>query len=262
VPDHPGVWALGDCAWVVDQNTWQPCPPTAQHATRQATCLANNLVADLRAKPKKVFAFKAQGKLASLGHRSAVAEVFGFKLSGFKAWLLWRAIYLMKMPDLDRKVRVSTDWLLDLLLPRDIVQLKTERSASFARQHFEPHEVIFRQGDRGDRLFFVIEGEVEMVRQEASKGEEEVLGRLGPGACFGEMALVNDNPRMATARTVTRVNVLAVDRDAFNALFGSHPPLRLMFEDLIAQRQKGRTDHSQSEPVRDETPTQTRATTS
>jgi len=261
VPDHPGVWALGDCAWVVDQNTWQPCPPTAQHATRQAACLANNLVADLRAKPKKVFAFKAQGKLASLGHRSAVAEVFGVKLSGFKAWLLWRAIYLMKMPDLDRKVRVSTDWLLDLLLPRDIVQLKTERSASFARQHFEPHEVIFRQGDRGDRLYFVIEGEVEMIRQEPSKGEE-VLGRLGPGACFGEMALVNDNPRMATARTVNRVNVLAVDRDAFNALFGSHPPLRLMFQDLIAQRQKGKTEDSQSEPVRNETPSQARATTS
>jgi NADH dehydrogenase len=261
VPDHPGVWALGDCAWVVDQNTWQPCPPTAQHATRQAACLANNLVADLRAKPKKVFAFKAQGKLASLGHRSAVAEVFGVKLSGFKAWLLWRAIYLMKMPDLDRKVRVSTDWLLDLLLPRDIVQLKTERSASFTRQHFEPHEVIFRQGDRGDRLYFVIEGEVEMIRQEPSKGEE-VLGRLGPGACFGEMALVNDNPRMATARTVNRVNILAVDRDAFNALFGSHPPLRLMFQDLIAQRQKGKTEDSQSEPVRNETPSQARATTS
>jgi NADH dehydrogenase len=261
VPDHPGVWALGDCAWVVDQNTWQPCPPTAQHATRQATYLANNLVADLRAKPKNAFAFKAQGKLASLGHRSAVAEVFGLKVSGFKAWLLWRAIYLMKMPDLDRKVRVSTDWLLDLLLPRDIVQLKTERSASFAREHFEPREVIFRQGDRGDRLYFVIDGEVEMIRQEPSKGEE-VLGRLGPGACFGEMALVNDNPRMATARTVTRVNVLAVDRDAFNALFGSHPPLRLMFQDLIAQRQKGKTEDSQSEPVRNETPSQARATTS
>jgi CRP-like cAMP-binding protein len=99
-----------------------------------------------------------------------------------------------------------------------------------------------------------------MIRQEPGKGEE-VLGRLGPGACFGEMALVNDNPRMATARTVDRVNVMAVDRDAFNALFGSHPPLRLMFQDLIAQRQKGRTEPSQSGPVRDETPPQARATT-
>src|SRR3989454_7787779 len=157
VLDHPGVWALGDCAWVVDQNTWKPCPPTAQHATRQATCLAKNLVASLRAEPKQGFAFQARGKLASLGHRSAVADVFGFKLSGLMAWLLWRAIYLMKMPDLDRKLRVSTDWLLDLLLPQDIVMLKIGRSASFGREHFEEREIIFHQGDRGDRLYIVID---------------------------------------------------------------------------------------------------------
>jgi NADH:ubiquinone reductase (H+-translocating) len=240
VLDHPGVWALGDCAWVVDQNTWQPCPPTAQHATRQAGCLAKNLVAGLRGGPKQPFAFQARGKLASLGHRSAVADIFGFKLSGFVAWLLWRAIYLMKMPDFDRKLRVATDWLLDLLLPRDIVQLKIERSASFGREHFEPREIIFRQGDRGDRLYIVIDGEVEIVKQEPEKGEH-VLGRLGPGGCFGEMALVNDNPRMATARTVTQVNLLSVDQDAFDALFAHHPTLRLMFQQLIEERVQGRT---------------------
>jgi len=88
------------------------------------------------------------------------------KLSGFIAWLLWRLIYLMKMSDFDRKLRVSTDWLLDLLLPQDIVQLKIERSASFGREHFEPQEIIFRQGDRGDRLYFIIDGEVEIAKQD------------------------------------------------------------------------------------------------
>jgi NADH:ubiquinone reductase (H+-translocating) len=235
VLDYPGVWALGDCAWVVDHNTWQPCPPTAQHATRQATCLAKNLVAGLHSKPKLAFAFKALGKLASLGHRSAVAEVAGFKLSGFPAWLLWRAIYLMKMPNFDRKVRVSSDWLLDLLLPRDIVQLKIEKSTSFGRAHFEPREVIFRQGDRGDLLYIVVDGEVEMVKQEPGQADL-VLGRLGPGECFGEMALVNENARMATARTLTGVNVLTIDREAFNALFAYHAPLRGMFQQLIDKR--------------------------
>ncbi len=262
VLDHPGVWALGDCAWVVDQNTWQPCPPTAQHATRQAAYLAKNLVAGLRGEPKQAFAFKARGKLASLGHRSAVADIFGLKLSGFPAWLLWRAIYLMKMPDFDRKLRVSTDWLLDLLLPRDIVQLKIERSTSFGREHFEPREIIFRQGDRGDRLYFVIDGEVEIVKQGPGDGEQ-VLGRLGPGGCFGEMALVNDRPRMATARTVTRANLLSVDRDAFVALFAYHPPLRLMFQQLIEERGRGRAGEGQSALSEDETqpPSRSRAAT-
>jgi NADH dehydrogenase len=262
VVDQPGVWALGDCAWVVDQNTWQPCPPTAQHATRQAACLANNLVATLKGQPKQAFAFNARGKLASLGHRSAVADVFGLKLSGFIAWVLWRLIYLMKMPDFDRKLRVSTDWLLDLLLPQDIVQLKIERSASFGREHFEPHEIIFRQGDRGDRLYFIIDGEVEIAKQDPAGGEQ-VLGRLGPGGCFGEMALVNDSPRMATVRTATRVNLMSVDRDAFNALFAYHPPMRLIFQRLIEERTSGRSGEGQFAPIENSTKplSRSRATT-
>ena len=235
VPDCPGVWAVGDCAWVIDHKTGQPCPPTAQHAIREAKCLAKNLVATLRGEPKRPFAFKALGKLAALGHRSAVADVLGVKLSGFFAWLLWRAIYLMKMPGLDRKLRVATDWFLDLVLPPDIVQLKTEKTPGFGREHFEPNETIFRQGDRGDRLYIVVDGEVEIVKEQPGKGAQE-LARLGSGECFGEMALVSDDPRMATARSVTSVNLLTVDRNGFHALFVHLPPLRRVFQQFIDQR--------------------------
>jgi NADH dehydrogenase len=240
--DHPGVWALGDCAWVVDRETWQPSPPTAQHATRQAQCVARNISAGLHALPKEAFSFQALGKLASLGHHSAVAEVFGIKVSGFLAWLLWRSVYLMKLPGFDRKLRVTTDWFLDLILPPDIVQLKTEKAASFGRAHFEPREIVFRQGDRGDRLYVVVDGEVEIIREELGKGEY-VLGRLGAGAFFGEMALVNDAPRAATVRTVTQVNLITVDRNAFAALFAHFPPLRRLFEQLAHERQALTVDH-------------------
>lgn len=234
VPEYPGVWAVGDCAWVLDGETGQPCPPTAQHAIREAECLATNLVATIRGQPKRVFAFRALGKLASLGHRSAVAEVFGLKLSGFVAWLLWRSIYLMKLPGFDRKLRVATDWFLDLVLPPDIVQLKMEKGAGLAREHFEAKETVFRQGDIGDRLYIIVDGEAEMVREE--QGNEEILARLGPGDCFGEMALVNDQPRMATARSVSSLNLLTVNRAAFHALFSHHPPLRQLFQQLINDR--------------------------
>src|SRR5439155_1156470 len=150
VPDYPGVWAVGDCAWILDARTGEPCPPTAQHAIREAKCLAANIAATIRGTVRKPFAFNALGKMGSLGHRSAVAEVFGLKISGFLAWWLWRTVYLMKLPGLDRKLRVATDWTLDLLLPPDIVQLKTDKSFSIRREHFEPDEVIFREGDRGD----------------------------------------------------------------------------------------------------------------
>lgn len=237
VPGYPGVWAVGDCAWVPDRLSGQPCPPTAQHATRQAACCAHNLVATLRGEPKQPFGFKALGKLGALGHHSAVAEVVGVKLSGFLAWLLWRGIYLMKLPGIDRKLRVATDWMLGLFLKPDIVQLKTGQGAGVGREHFEAHEIIFDQGDRGDRLYIIVDGEVEVVKKEPGRGEV-VLARLGPGECFGEMALVSDLPRMAAARSRTGVNLLTVDRGAFSALFANLPPLRGLFEQLIEQRLK------------------------
>src|SRR5262245_42129830 len=48
LPDHPGVWAVGDCAYIRDPKTGEPYPPTAQHATREAQCVARNIAATLR----------------------------------------------------------------------------------------------------------------------------------------------------------------------------------------------------------------------
>jgi len=173
--------------------------------------------------------------MGSLGHHSAVAEVFGMKISGFLAWWLWRTVYLMKLPGLDRKIRVATDWTLDLILPPDIVQLKTDKPVGIRREHFEPGQVVFREGDRGDWLYVVVDGEVEVVKAVPDGGETS-LRRLGRGECFGEIALVSDRPRSATVRSLTDVNLLAVDREAFHALFSNLPPLRGFFEHLIDTR--------------------------
>jgi NADH dehydrogenase len=235
VGGHPGVWAVGDCAWIRDARTGEPCPTTAQHAIREARCVARNIVATLRGRRRQAFTFKALGKMGSLGHHSAVAEVFGVKLSGFLAWWLWRTIYLLKLPGLDRKIRVAADWTLDLFLPPDIVQLKTDRAFTIQREHYEPGQTVFREGDRGDWLYVVVDGEVEIAQRSAAAGEM-VLRRLGPGDCFGEIALVRQGPRTATARCLSRVNVLAVDREAFQALFATLPPLRGFFQQLITER--------------------------
>ncbi len=86
--------------------------------------VAANIVSSLRGATKKQFIYKPLGVLVSLGRRSAVAEILGFRFSGFFAWWLWRTIYLFKLPGLERKLRVAMDWTLDLFFPRDIVLLK------------------------------------------------------------------------------------------------------------------------------------------
>jgi NADH dehydrogenase len=235
VPGHAGVWAVGDCALIVDATTSEPSPPTAQHAIREGRCAAENIAATLRGSAKRAFAFKALGKMGSLGHRSAVAEVFGIKLSGFLAWWLWRTVYLMKLPGLDRKIRVAVDWTLDLLLPSDIVQLRTDRAVSIRREHFEPGQAIFREGDHGDWLYIIEDGEVE-VRKRVAGQEETPIRRLGPGDCFGEIALLGDHVRTASTHSVTSTNALAIDRDACQALLSTLPPLRDFFNRLLEER--------------------------
>ena len=122
VPDYENVWALGDCASVPDMKTGKSCPPTAQVATKEAIVLAHNIRAYLLARPLKEFCFKSLGTLCIVGYHTACAEIRGLKFSGLFAWLLWRGIYLSKLPGLERKVRVLTDWTLELFFPRDIVQ--------------------------------------------------------------------------------------------------------------------------------------------
>ncbi|MEM7537115.1 MAG: NAD(P)/FAD-dependent oxidoreductase [Chloroflexota bacterium] len=125
VSDAHGLWAAGDCALIPDLSTGGFAPPTAQHATREGKVLGYNVAAAIKGKPYKTFNFKTLGSLAALGHQIAVAEVFGYRFSGFFAWLMWRAIYLSKLPTLDKQVRVFLDWVLDIFFPADIVQTIT-----------------------------------------------------------------------------------------------------------------------------------------
>ncbi len=122
VSGHAGLWAVGDCAAVTDAKTGDPCPPTAQFALREAYTLAHNIHASVRGRPLKAFHFSGLGTLCVVGHHTACAEIKGVRFSGLLAWMLWRAIYLSKLPGLERKVRVFVDWNIELFFPRDIVQ--------------------------------------------------------------------------------------------------------------------------------------------
>ena len=129
VPGHEGVWALGDCAAVVDAKTTKACPPTAQFALREAATLARNVRATLEGRPTRGFHFDSLGALCVVGHQTACAELTipfartkAMRFSGLLAWFMWRGIYLGKLPGLERKIRVLIDWTVELWFPKDIVQ--------------------------------------------------------------------------------------------------------------------------------------------
>ena len=117
------VYALGDCASIPNPHTGKPYPPTAQHAIRQATIAAENIIYSIDAKKigsvskKKKFDYKTKGMMAQVGKRTGVAILFGkIKLHGFLAWWLWRSYYLINLPTVKKKLKVMGDWTSDMSL--------------------------------------------------------------------------------------------------------------------------------------------------
>ena len=82
------------------------------------------------------------------------------------------------------------------------------------RKTCRPGDTIFREGDSANQAFIVQEGEVAIVK--SMDGKVKVLGTIGPGGIFGEMGLVDDRPRMATARAKTGATLIIVSRAMFD----------------------------------------------
>lgn len=239
--DH--VWSAGDCALIPSVGEEKFCPPTAQHAVRQAKLLAQNIVATMDGKPKKTFDFTGLGKLGALGSRRAVAELAGgIKLSGILAWFMWRTIYWMKLPGIDRKIKLGASWALDFFLPPDTVQLKTGGSKGVSQMHYEAGDEVFHQGDLGDALYIIINGEVEVVLDEP--GGERVVAQMGTGEFFGELALLQHRPRTASVRCTKPTTLLALPKADFQALAMSLPQLRSDFNRIAATRSDASPDNS------------------
>ncbi|MEZ5595207.1 MAG: NAD(P)/FAD-dependent oxidoreductase [Pseudomonadales bacterium] len=135
------VWALGDCAVVPNTATQSPSPTTAQFAVQQARLLADNLLACLAERPPSSFHYKARGQLAAVGHHKAVAEIFGVRLAGVAAWLLWRAFYLARIPTFAWKVRLFLEWNWSLFFRKDISLMTMERSMSHERASEAPADI-------------------------------------------------------------------------------------------------------------------------
>ncbi|GLW11632.1 hypothetical protein Misp01_67600 [Microtetraspora sp. NBRC 13810] len=114
-----GVWAIGDCAGIPGPDG-RPYPPTAQHALREGRAVAGNVAAAITGGRPAEFRFRGIGVLVALGHRTGVAEIRGRRVTGLPAWLLWRGVYLAKLPGWEKKLRVLADWTIDLVFSRDI----------------------------------------------------------------------------------------------------------------------------------------------
>jgi putative ABC transport system ATP-binding protein len=99
--------------------------------------------------------------------------------------------------------------------------------------HYQPGHDIIREGEAGDRFYLISEGEVDVSRSTA----RTVVARLGPGACFGERALITDEPRNANVTAVGDVEVYTLGKDEFRAALTASATFREQLQRIYFSRQ-------------------------
>jgi NADH dehydrogenase len=116
------VWALGDCAAVPDPNGGV-CPPTAQHAIRQARVAATNVAAELGVGEPRRFDYRSRAAFVNLGRYKAVGRIGRWKFRGFPAWWMARSYHMSQVPGAVRKLRAVADWTVGLPFRRDVSEV-------------------------------------------------------------------------------------------------------------------------------------------
>jgi NADH dehydrogenase len=211
VKGYTNLWSSGDCS-AVPLEDGSISPATAQFAMRQGTVLGSNILAARNGQPLAPFRFKTLGEMASLGHRNAVGKVFGFKVSGFLGWLMWRATYLFKLPGLEQKAKVFFEWNLELLFPRDISLLNVNTTHVLGRVHLEKGDPIYHIGDAAFSFYLLENGSVEVNDRSGS------VRKIGPGEHFGERELLQSTKRQFDAIALEASTLIALDKTTFEAL--------------------------------------------
>ncbi len=114
------------------------------------------------------------------------------------------------------------------------MQLKVARESGVTRQHFEPGEIVFNQGDLGDSVYVVEKGRCEMLKEAGAS--QEHIADLGDGDYFGEMAVLAEVTRNATLRAITPLDVLLIPKNDFNLLKTAVPAFGTVFQKLAQHR--------------------------
>jgi NADH:ubiquinone reductase (H+-translocating) len=148
--------------------------------------------------------------------------------------MIWRNLYLLKIPGIKSKVRIGIDWFIYLLFPPDLAQTRLEHESGIKNQHFEPGDIVFHEGDLGDKVYVIEKGECDVIKEEG--GVDKTVATLKAGNYFGEMALLSDVTRNATVRARTALEVLLIPKGDFNRLRQSVPAFGEVFNELARKR--------------------------
>ncbi|MFM8333134.1 MAG: cyclic nucleotide-binding domain-containing protein [Candidatus Methylumidiphilus sp.] len=207
VKNHPHIWAAA-AGWHSAQREFL----TVADWVSLGKTIGHNAWAASQGFPTHAYHAKTSWlKVYNMGRRS-LCRAGPLLFGGTLAWLVSRTANIAALPGLERNLRILIDWTLDIPFRADIAVLAPDATAKLQRLHFEAGDEVIRQGDDGDCAYLVQSGQLQALR------DGRVVGELGGGDCFGEIALVQDGPRTATVRCLTPCELTAISRDDFQSL--------------------------------------------
>ncbi len=113
--------------------------------------------------------------------------------------------------------------------------------SSLSETRLRRGEILFREGDSGDRLYVVIDGKIKLGRS-SPDGRENLLAVLGPGQMFGELSLFDPGPRSATATAVTDVAMVSLGHEELSRWLTKHPDVARGLLNQLAARLRRTND--------------------
>ena len=135
-----------------------------------------------------------------------------------------------------QQVTVKSEDKVDLFRERGLSAAEMKLLATFSsEERFREGSMIFREGEKGDKLYIVLDGRVRISKFIPGVGEE-ALAVLDRGDFFGEMALIDEKPRSADAKAhETDATVLSIDRATLNEILSMDPHASLQFLNLLCR---------------------------
>lgn len=142
VTGHPNVFVIGDQASAKDAKTGDPVPGVAQGAIQGGDYVGKIIRKELEDDTwveRGEFTYFDKGNLATIGRNKAVADIRGFKLSGFPAWFIWAVVHIMFLVNFRSKISVAFSWAWTYLLGSRGARLITGKSDYVIKQPPEDH---------------------------------------------------------------------------------------------------------------------------
>jgi CRP/FNR family cyclic AMP-dependent transcriptional regulator len=127
--------------------------------------------------------------------------------------------------------------LFDSLSPAELGEL----AQYLHEEHCPAHRSIFWMNEKSHHLYIIVSGEVQIFHTD-DEGGEVPLARLGAGAFFGELSLIDGGPHSANARTLTPCSMLLLDRASFYRFLDSHPQLAFTLLRVLSLRLRRSTN--------------------